>query len=153
MPAMTGSEKGAPITIALVDDYDVVLTGVAHMLSPYRDRVAVAEIDANTGVEEPVDIALYDSFAQPESDHDEITALIANPRRGAWSSTPGTSIPIWWRAPPEKVCTAISRRRCLPATRRRTRVCPRRRGRRQSCARSQRVGAGNGLARSRRGAH
>ena len=31
-------------------------------------------------VEDTVDIVLYDSFAQPESDHDEIGVLVANPR-------------------------------------------------------------------------
>jgi DNA-binding NarL/FixJ family response regulator len=31
-------------------------------------------------VDEAVDIVLYDSFAQPESDHDEIGVLVANPR-------------------------------------------------------------------------
>ena len=36
-----------PITVALVDDYDVVLLGVAQMLDPYRDRVVIAELDAN----------------------------------------------------------------------------------------------------------
>ena len=69
-----------PITVALVDDYDVVLKGVAHMFDEYRDRVVVAEIDANRPVSDTVDIVLYDSFAQPESDHDEISALVANPR-------------------------------------------------------------------------
>jgi len=71
---------GSPITVALVDDYDVVLIGVAHMLDGYRDRVVVAEIDANESLDDIVDIALYDSFAQPESDHDEIAVLVANPR-------------------------------------------------------------------------
>ena len=69
-----------PITIALVDDYDVVVVGVAHMLDPYRDRVLVAEIDTNSTLHDPVDIALYDSFAQPESDRSEINVLIENPR-------------------------------------------------------------------------
>jgi len=68
------------MTIALVDDYDVVLVGVAQILEPYRDRVVVAEIDANKGVADPVDIVLYDAFAQPESDQDEIRVLIDNPR-------------------------------------------------------------------------
>jgi DNA-binding NarL/FixJ family response regulator len=70
----------APITVALVDDYDVVLMGVANMFDRYRDRVVVAEIDANMGLDDSVDIVLYDSFAQPEADHDEIAALVANPR-------------------------------------------------------------------------
>jgi DNA-binding NarL/FixJ family response regulator len=70
----------APITVALVDDYDVVLFGVARMLEPYRDRILIAELDTNEPVEDVVDIALYDSFAQAESDHDEIGVLIDNPR-------------------------------------------------------------------------
>src|SRR5690349_9619425 len=69
-----------PITIALVNDYDVVLAGVAHMLDGYRDRVVIAEIDANLPVDETVDIVLYDNYAQPESDKDELTTLVANPR-------------------------------------------------------------------------
>ncbi len=74
------SRSGGPIQIALVDDYDVVVIGVANMLEPYRDRVVVAELDTNEPVEDNVDIALYDSFAQPESDHAEIKTLIDNPR-------------------------------------------------------------------------
>lgn len=69
-----------PITVALVDDYDVVLMGVANMFDRYRDRVVVAEIDSNMGVDDAVDIVLYDSFAQPESNHEEIAVLVANPR-------------------------------------------------------------------------
>jgi DNA-binding NarL/FixJ family response regulator len=39
----------------------------------------VAEIDANRPVTDHVDIVLYDSFAQPEADHDEIRVLVDNP--------------------------------------------------------------------------
>ncbi len=76
---MTAVPDGA-ITVALVDDYDVVVMGVAKMFDRYRDRVVVAELDANTTLSDTVDIVLYDSFAQPESDHDEIGVLVANPR-------------------------------------------------------------------------
>lgn len=65
--------------MALVDDYDVVLMGLARMFDRYRDRVLVCEIDANKSVQDTVDIVLYDSFAQPESDHDEIGVLVDNP--------------------------------------------------------------------------
>jgi DNA-binding NarL/FixJ family response regulator len=74
------SGTGSPILVALVDDYDVVLAGVANMLDRYRDRVLIAEIDATTALNDSVDIVLYDSFAQPESDHHEIGELVANPR-------------------------------------------------------------------------
>ncbi len=76
MPSPTSS----PITVALVDDYDVVVMGVANMLDRYRDRVIIAELDSTMPVSDTVDIVLYDSFAQPESDHDEIAHLVANPR-------------------------------------------------------------------------
>jgi DNA-binding NarL/FixJ family response regulator len=69
-----------PITVALVDDYDVVLAGVAAMFDRYQDRVLIVEIDSNEPVEDNVDIVLYDSFAQPESDQAEIGLLVANPR-------------------------------------------------------------------------
>jgi DNA-binding NarL/FixJ family response regulator len=73
------SSSSSPITVALVDDYDVVVMGVANMFDRYRDRVVVAELDSTMPVDDEVDIVLYDSFAQPESDHEEIAHLVANP--------------------------------------------------------------------------
>lgn len=73
------SPASGPITVALVNDYDVVLMGVANMFDRYRDRVVVAELDATMNVEDTVDIVLYDNFAQPEADQHEIGVLIANP--------------------------------------------------------------------------
>jgi DNA-binding NarL/FixJ family response regulator len=69
-----------PITVAVVDDYDVVVMGVANMFTKYGDRVVIAELDSNEAVVDTVDIALYDSFAQPESDEKHIAVLAANPR-------------------------------------------------------------------------
>jgi DNA-binding NarL/FixJ family response regulator len=69
-----------PITTALVNDYDIVVMGLAHILEQYKDRVVIAELDTNQPVSDLVDIVLYDTFAQPESDHDEISVLIHNPR-------------------------------------------------------------------------
>jgi NarL family two-component system response regulator LiaR len=72
--------RTAPLLVALVDDYDVVLIGLAHMFDDYRDRVVIAEIDANADLIDKVDIVLYDSFAQPESDHRDLHELARNPR-------------------------------------------------------------------------
>ena len=69
-----------PITIALVDDYDVVVIGVANILGQYPERVVIAELDTNKALSDEVDIVLYDSFAQPESDREEIKVLVDNPR-------------------------------------------------------------------------
>jgi DNA-binding NarL/FixJ family response regulator len=68
-----------PISLSLVNDYDVVLAGVAHMFSQYQDRITVVELDANTPVVVDVDIALYDSFAQPRTNQNEIRSLVDNP--------------------------------------------------------------------------
>ena len=78
-PASTPTTLTRPVSVALVDDYDVVVMGVANILDQYRDQVVVAELDANRAVNDVVDIVLYDSFAQPESDHDEIAVLVSNP--------------------------------------------------------------------------
>ena len=69
-----------PVSVTLVDDYDVVLAGLAHMFDKYTDRVLVSEINANAPLKDTIDIVLYDSFAQPESDHVEIAELVRNPR-------------------------------------------------------------------------
>ncbi len=74
------ANRNGPIRLALVNDYEVVLTGVGHMFDQYRDRIEVLELDANSPVDDEVDIALYDTFGQPEADHDEILALVENPR-------------------------------------------------------------------------
>ena len=75
-----GPAARTPITIALVNDYDIVVMGLAHIVEQYRDRVVISELDTNVAVSDTVDIVLYDCFAQPESDHDEISVLIRNPR-------------------------------------------------------------------------
>jgi len=37
------------VTVAIVDDYDVVVVGLANMLDQYSDRVVIAELDTNEG--------------------------------------------------------------------------------------------------------
>jgi hypothetical protein len=67
--------------------------GIAHIVEQYRDRVLIAELDTNQDVSDTVDIVLYDSFAQAESDHDEISVLIRIRAPAESRSTPGTSTP------------------------------------------------------------
>ncbi|ARC57921.1 Transcriptional regulatory protein LiaR [Frondihabitans sp. 762G35] len=78
---MTSSTtRTRPLLVTLVDDYDVVLMGLAHLFDEYRDRILISEIDANATLDDEIDIVLYDSFAQPESDQQELAGLVANPR-------------------------------------------------------------------------
>lgn len=69
-----------PIRVALIDDYDVVVRGLATMLRRYSDRVRVQALSTSGEVAEDVDIALYDSFANPPADRSMISDLVANHR-------------------------------------------------------------------------
>lgn len=68
------------IRVALVNDYELVLRGLADMLAPYDDRLEVVQLDARTRVSVDVDVALYDTFAQPEPDDEDVSRLAGNPR-------------------------------------------------------------------------
>ncbi|MFC4242665.1 response regulator transcription factor [Gryllotalpicola reticulitermitis] len=70
----------ALIRIALINDYEVVVQGLAAMLSGYRDTFDIVELDAGTTVARPVDIALYDTFAATAGDGDEVRTLTREPR-------------------------------------------------------------------------
>ena len=52
-----------PLTLALVNDYDVVVQGLARMLEPFDSRVQIVELTASGPSRAPADIALYDTFA------------------------------------------------------------------------------------------
>jgi two-component system, NarL family, response regulator LiaR len=68
------------IRLAIVNDYEVVIRGLADMLQSATGEIEVVELDARVRVEERVDIALYDTFAQTQGDSPEVEELIANPR-------------------------------------------------------------------------
>jgi DNA-binding NarL/FixJ family response regulator len=84
----------AAVRIAIVDDYDVVVQGLARMFEPFADRVHVVEVSTNQPGVEPVDIALIDSFAQTR-DINEVLAE-ANARRYVFYS---------WSLEPELITT------------------------------------------------
>jgi len=68
------------IRVALVNDYELVLRGLADMLAPFDDRIDVVQLDARRRVTVDVDVALYDTFAQPEPDDEDVARLAANDR-------------------------------------------------------------------------
>lgn len=64
--------SSAPLRIALVNDYEIVLAGIREMLAPFSHEVEVVEVDATADVASRVDIALYDTYGQNET---ALTAL------------------------------------------------------------------------------
>jgi len=65
--------------VALVNDYEVVVQGLASMLRSYQDRVQVVELDTNRNVDRTVDIALLDTFANTHDDQEGVRMLVRNP--------------------------------------------------------------------------
>ena len=68
--------------MALVNDYEIVVKGLARMFDAYRDRIHLVELDAEMSVDEHVDLALYDTFAQPQGDTVLVERILEGGRVG-----------------------------------------------------------------------
>jgi DNA-binding NarL/FixJ family response regulator len=58
------SRVGRPVRVALMNDYEVIVSGLQQMLAPYADRVRVVELDSLLPVHSEVDLLLYDAFGR-----------------------------------------------------------------------------------------
>jgi DNA-binding NarL/FixJ family response regulator len=57
-----GPDAGV-ITVGIINDYEVVVRGVASMLAPYANRIRIVELDAGGAPTVAADVALFDTFA------------------------------------------------------------------------------------------
>ncbi len=69
-----------PVSVALVNDHELVVRGLQRMLEEFEDRIRVVELDVNVGVAQPVDVALYDTFSVPQVTSSDIDDLIGQAR-------------------------------------------------------------------------
>lgn len=69
-----------PIRVAIVNDYEVVVRGLAAMLQNDTSGFDIVELSSRMPVEHEVDIALYDTFAQTQGDGPGVGELLDNPR-------------------------------------------------------------------------
>ncbi|MCL8025561.1 helix-turn-helix transcriptional regulator [Nocardioides bruguierae] len=67
-----------PLSVALVNDYQVVVAGLSTLLEPFSDRVVVRELDAGVEVVRPVDVALFDTFAQVQGEGLSLPDVVAS---------------------------------------------------------------------------
>jgi DNA-binding NarL/FixJ family response regulator len=65
-----------PIRVAVVNDYEIVVAGVAAMLAPHSSRVNVVELDSNVPVISDVDVILYDTFAAVQGNGVDLEDLV-----------------------------------------------------------------------------
>lgn len=52
-----------PITVSLVNDYEIILKGLHSMLSPFSDRIKIVEHEVGGTPDVRADLALFDTFA------------------------------------------------------------------------------------------
>jgi DNA-binding NarL/FixJ family response regulator len=64
------------VRVAIVNDYELVVVGVAALLEPFRDRVEVVELDSNLPVLRDVDVILYDTFGQVQGRGVDVDSLV-----------------------------------------------------------------------------
>lgn len=71
-----------PVTVALRNDYEVVVRGLEMMLEPFADRVQVVELDVNIPPGRTVDVTLFDTFSQGQVDGEPIDQILQDPKAG-----------------------------------------------------------------------
>ena len=64
----------SPLRLAIVNDYEVVIAGVAALLA--GERIHVVETDASLAVLSDVDVVLYDTFGQVQGDGIDLGDLV-----------------------------------------------------------------------------
>ncbi len=67
---------GGPVRLAIVNDYEIVVAGLAAMLAGHRNRVQVVELNARTPVLSDVDLVLVDTFGQVRAAEDRVAELV-----------------------------------------------------------------------------
>jgi DNA-binding NarL/FixJ family response regulator len=97
---MSGRPSEQPLNLALANDHELVVLGLAQMLAPFSDRIRIVEMVAGVEVTEPVDVTLYDTFTQPQVDAEDIDRVIG--RDGA-----GKVVVYTWNVQPVLVQTAL----------------------------------------------
>jgi NarL family two-component system response regulator LiaR len=92
---------GDPIRVAIVNDYEIVVAGVAAVLAPYADRVRVVELDSGLPVVADVDVILYDTFGAVQGDGIDLEDLVRD--------SEAKVVIFSWNTQPELVERAIAR--------------------------------------------
>jgi DNA-binding NarL/FixJ family response regulator len=68
------------LRVALLNDYDVVVAGLAAMLQPFRRQVSVVDVSTGRPTQRsPLDVVLYDSYGRPGLDLNRISRVVEQP--------------------------------------------------------------------------
>jgi len=83
-----------PLRLAVVNDYALVVAGVAAMLEPFRERIQVVELVSGMAASADVDVVLYDSFGAQQGASMDVPAALGEASRArlvvySWNLDPG----------------------------------------------------------------
>ncbi|MEO7268481.1 MAG: response regulator transcription factor [Knoellia sp.] len=71
-----------PVSVAVLNDHELIVRGVAAMLAPYPDLVEVVELDAGVPLKRAVDVTLYDTYTRTSFKGSDLDDLALNPLVG-----------------------------------------------------------------------
>ncbi len=71
------------LRVAVVNDFEVIVRGLAGMLGPFRNRVRVVEVDVESNPAYRVDIGLFDTYGHLRGGVDRVRSLATDDRIGA----------------------------------------------------------------------
>jgi NarL family two-component system response regulator LiaR len=86
-----GRRSERRIMVAVVNDYELVVLGVASMLRTFRDRIEVVELDIGENPHSRVDVALFDTYGHGQLGVDRVASLVRDPNVGAVAVYTGQS--------------------------------------------------------------
>lgn len=71
-----------PLSVVIVNDFELVVRGLAAMLAPFPERVEVVDLEVGGLPTGPADIALFDTFAGRRSALSRVDAMAGDPSLG-----------------------------------------------------------------------
>lgn len=77
------SEQPQPIRVALVNDFEIIVRGLESLLAPFRGRLRVVELDIAGSPDQPVDIALFDTYGHAAGGVERVRSLVTSGSVGA----------------------------------------------------------------------
>src|SRR4249920_3612211 len=98
------SKKVTAVTVALVNDYELVLAGVATMLRPYRGHLVVLDRALERTPDRAVDVSLFDTYGAADDQLDRVKTL-------ADDSMSGAVVVFSFSTAPQLVTAALHRHR------------------------------------------
>lgn len=76
-------KRTGPVRVAVANDFELVVHGLARMLAPFPDRVVVVDTSIEgEQVDRRVDVALFDTFGRALADLDAVVSLLDDPNVG-----------------------------------------------------------------------